>query len=96
LAGAVTFSLVGFSLIGFSLTGFSPVLGFYLTGAVSSIERFISLTGIVQKRPGCIDIFIFADHSLEEVFIILSFAMCWIHSICKLRIASYYNANNQM
>jgi hypothetical protein len=47
LARAVAFSLVSFSLIGFSLTGFSPVLGFYLTGAVSSVERFISLTGIV-------------------------------------------------
>jgi hypothetical protein len=50
LVRAVAFSLVGFSLIVFSLTGFSPVPGFYLTGAVSSVERFISLTGIVQKR----------------------------------------------
>jgi hypothetical protein len=32
---------------------------------------------------------------LEEVFIILSFSMCWIRSIFKLRVASYYNANNQ-
>src|SRR4051812_14268292 len=70
--------------------GLSPVRCFF------SVERLISLTGIVQKRAGDILTFIFVDHIVKQVFLILISIKYWIHSICKLRIASYYNANNQM
>ena len=83
LAGAVGFSLiggVGFSVIG--AVGFS--LGFSLTGAVSSAERLISLTGGVKKLRGDVANIIPADHTLEDVFLILV-STVWFHSVCKLR-----------
>ena len=70
LVGAVGFSLIGgigFSVIG--AVGFS--LGFSLTVAGSSVERVISLTGVVKKLRGDIANIIPADHTLEDVFLIL-------------------------
>src|SRR4051812_39315039 len=68
----------------------SPVRCFF------SVERLVSLTGIVQKPAGDILTFIIVDHIVKQVFLIFISTKYWIHSICKLRIAGYYNANNQM
>src|SRR3954464_6382463 len=67
----------------------SPVRCFF------SVERLVSFTGIVQKPAGDILTFIFVDHIVKQVFLIFISTKYWIHSICKLRIAGYYNANNQ-
>src|SRR3954471_12909513 len=66
----------------------SPVRCFF------SVERLVSLTGIFQKPAGDILTFIVVDHIVKQVFLIFISTKYWIHSICKLRIAGYYNANN--
>src|SRR3954467_11319216 len=69
--------------------GLSPVRCFF------SVERLVSLTGIVQKPAGDILTFIVVDHIVKQVFLIFMSMKYWIHSICKLRIAGYYNANRR-
>src|ERR1041384_8740545 len=69
--------------------GLSPVRCFF------SVERLVSLTGIVQKPAGDILTFIVVDHIVKQVFLIFISMKYWFHSICKLRIASYYNANRR-
>ena len=80
LAGAVGFSLIGG--VSFSLIG---AVGFSLTGAVSSAERLISLTGGIKKLRGDVANIIPADHTLEDVFLILVSAV-WFHSVYKIRL----------
>lgn len=56
---------------------------FYLTGAVSSVERLISLTGFIQKLLGDIanNNFIPADHIRDDVFLI--FVSTVFHCLCR-------------
>src|ERR1044071_721014 len=60
-----------------------------------SVDRLVSLTGIVQKPAGDILTFIVVDHIVKQVFLIFISMKYWIHSICKLKIASYYNENRR-
>src|SRR3954462_10796227 len=64
--------------------GLSPVRCFF------SVERLVSLTGIVQK-PGDILTFIVVDHIVKQVFLIFICTKYWIHSICKLTIQGMTN-----
>ena len=68
---------VGFSVIG----GVQSSLDFFLSGSISSAERLIPLTRLVEKNLR--DVVSFpADQILHDFFLAFVSAV-WFHSFCK-------------
>ena len=71
----------GTPLIGVTEYGLFPDVG----AGVTSVERLIPLTGLVQELSCDI---VAADHILEDMFIIV-ISTLWIHGFCKMHIVSF-------